>query len=153
MRVRVKVWWWWGGGVQKERENTGLWFTYPGSRNTRHIFENKENINQSTSPQAPTGAQININAVSESWLAGWCRGTPKHNHGTGTRHRMLSAINRAYPSCSNWDPVWPSGTAGMRNGTSVRYRFGSPFSSKNVVVCGHSCVLWLWFKQNFIHSS
>ena len=41
------------------------------------------------------------------------------------------------------EPVWPSGKALIRlvsGRTSVRYRFGSPFSSKNVVVCGHCLV-------------
>ena len=39
------------------------------------------------------------------------------------------------------EPVWPSGKAlGLvSGGTSVRIRFGSPFSSK-VVVCGHCLV-------------
>ena len=39
------------------------------------------------------------------------------------------------------EPVWPSGKAvRLVNGrTSVRYLFGSPFSSK-VVVCGHGLV-------------
>ena len=40
------------------------------------------------------------------------------------------------------EPVWPSGKALLRlvsGRTSVRYRFGSPFSSK-VVVCGHCLV-------------
>ena len=36
------------------------------------------------------------------------------------------------------EPVWPSVKA-LGRGTSVRFRFGSPLSSK-VVVCGHlSC--------------
>ena len=40
------------------------------------------------------------------------------------------------------EPVWPSGKAPGRlvsGRTSVRYRFGSPFSSK-VVVCGQGLV-------------
>ena len=36
------------------------------------------------------------------------------------------------------EPVWPSGKL-VSGRTSVRYRFGSPFSSK-VVVCGHVLV-------------
>ena len=45
---------------------------------------------------------------------------------------------RAIVSECECEPVWPSGK-GVRlvsRGTSVRIRFGSPFSSK-VVVCGH----------------
>ena len=41
--------------------------------------------------------------------------------------------------CMDRDPLWPSGKAlGWQalRGTSVRIRFGSPFSSK-FVVCGH----------------
>ena len=41
------------------------------------------------------------------------------------------------------EPVWPSGKAlgCMVSGrTSVRYRFGSPFSSKKVVICENRLV-------------
>ena len=47
------------------------------------------------------------------------------------------------------EPVWPSGKALARlvsRGTSVRIRFGSPFSSK-AVVCGH-CLVTLFLTMN-----
>ena len=33
---------------------------------------------------------------------------------------------------SHCEPVWPSGKALVSRGTSVRFRFGSPFSSKRL---------------------
>ena len=47
-------------------------------------------------------------------------------------------IRRLPQSLKRREPVWPSGKA-VSGRTSVRYRFGSPFSSK-VVVCGHGLV-------------
>ena len=60
-------------------------------------------------------------------------------------HRVHNSITKTVglEGARRCEPVWPSGKALLRlvsGRTSVRYRFGSPFSSE-VVVCGHCCDL------------
>ena len=52
--------------------------------------------------------------------------------------RYIKATNNTH---THREPVWPSGKRVrlVSGGTSVRIRFGSPFSSKGVV-CGHCLV-------------
>ena len=92
------------------------------------------------SPEMPDRGETNI--PGRSPLGGLAKEMPT-SRSTLLNEKPISVITTS-PSFYS-EPVWPSGKALGRlvsGRTSVRYRFGSPFSSKRLWFL--DTVLWLW---------